>query len=1153
LRSLNACAAGPVRRGVGRSVGGAIGASLLMAGLVCVLTLAFAASAAQAQTAYVPQGESGNGVLGDVPRDLAVEDATGRVFVADSDKDRIVVFESGQPGAGVLTTFGEGELSSPYGIAIDQGSGDVYVSDAGNNRIARYTSDNGDPPTYTLDAGYTSPASGSGAEEVGNFASPLAIDPTSGDLLVADMGNLRVERFGDDGGFLDSFDGADSDAGAFTSLLDIATGPDGTIYVIANSVVTEGGVFIEGSVVDIFAGDGTFVEALLPGELGNARAIGYDPRLDNVLVVRGGSLFEGPPSITAIHNGQQIGQYSVQASGSLALPVGIAIPSTPNTPLSVLTTREPFFETGSGTVHSVKGVNLEVVVLQPSAITGSSAHLLGTVDPHGDEGTAHFEYRQVGSADWTSTTDQPVSGNGPQPVAEDVSGLLPNREYEVRLTSTVAGFTVTADPINFKALAVLPTALTGAATGATGNTATLRGSVNPNGSVTTFYFEYGETTAYGSRVPLTSAPVGAGHTTAQLSRTISGLTPGTTYHFRIVAENEVGTAEGDDRTFAAGGLPSEGRAYEQVTPVDSGGTFIDMQIGVQALSGPTGLSYASKPPGEGTASAPHFSRRLAFRGVDGWGSPAPIDPPFQIGNQKLLWMSTLALSRDGTHSLAVTNVKLTPDALEGPDAANIYLKDLRTGSYELIGSTLGKEVLKNFIANGDSLKLFLEGSDDFSTVVLCTDAPLLPGVSGSTVFRWTRSGGLEVMSRMPNGTYNSSPVQRFDDKFVAKRYVTPDGSALLFGLEDGRVFMRVGDETVPVAVSELDGEEKEAIPSEMDAHGRYAFFTTWTPMTADTPTEEVVEPSPFLYRYDFQADDLVYIDAISVRLRFNPYRAIHAVSPDGASVAYSGANEKMSIWHQGEKTELLDLHYNSVGFWTVQFSPNSKYLAFTDADTSFGGFGGAEEGDVYLYDVDSGELSCGSCIDGQPTVSAFTPSGEKIVSNRLPRAVDDNGRLFFTSSVALLPQDTNGVEDVYVFKAGQVSLITPGKEPYPAYLMDISDDGRDVYFATDQSLVAQDVNRERDIYDARIGGGFPSQNTLPPAPCSGEGCQGIAPTPPPAGLIGSESAMEAGQKKRSLHRCKKGRVRVKGRCVKRKGKKAGKRAAGSKSTSGRVR
>jgi sugar lactone lactonase YvrE len=1121
----------------------------LIAGLACLLTLALAAPAADAAISYSAQGEFGSGTLGDFPRDIAVENDTGRVFVADSDNDRIVVFESGQPGAGVLTTFGGGELSAPYGIAIDQSNGDVYVSDSGNNRIVRYTSDDGDPPTYTPDAGYTSPASGSGAQEIGSFASRLALDSTSGDLLVADSGNLRVERFDSDGGFLDSFDGADSDAGAFTSLFDIAAAPDGSIYVIANTV-TEIETFIEGSVVDKFEGDGTFVETLLPGELSSARAIGYDPRLDNVLVVRGGSLFEGPASLTAIHNGQQIGQYS--ARGSLGLPAGIAIPSTPNTALSVLTTREPFVEEGSGAVNAVKGVNLDVVASQPSGVTGSSAHMQGTVDPHGDEGAAHFEYRQVGSTDWSSTPDQVVSGTGEQQVAEDVNGLLANREYEVRLTATAAGFTVTTDPISFETSTILPTVATGDVTGATGSSATLNGSINPNGSLTTFFFEYGPTVAYGSRIPLVPAPLNAGFISAQLSRTVTGLAPGATFHYRLVAENQAGIAEGDDRTFVAGSLPGEGRAYEQVTPVVSRGTFISMTQGPLALSNPTAISFTGRPAGEGTASSPYLNRLLIVRGDDGWGPPIATDPPVGPNNLKSfnLWQTTLGVSRDSTHALVLTSNKLTPDAAEGLDAASLYRKDLRAGTYELVATSSVPGTLAAWSESNDGPKPFMEASDDLSTIIFKSGTPLLPGVTGSAIYRWSRSDGLEVDSRMPDGSI-VSPVIQSEANNLAKRSVSTDQSRVLFGSEDGRLFMQVDDETVSVSVSELDGEEKPAMAQGIDSDGRFVFFsTTDIRMTADTPPPEGQDR--YIYRYDLENEDLEYVDKLGGSFFSNPYLFVLAVSPDGQSLAYLASNPaSIAVWHQGEIKKFA-VAGPEVPIFAAQFSGNSKYLAFSESGNKFPSV--EAKGDVYLYDIEAGQRACVSCVGGEPTKLSFLPQGDRTVNNRLPHAIDDSGRLFFTSAAKLLPADTNGVEDVYVYKAGQLSLITPGKGPYPAFLMDISADGRDVYLGTDEPLVAQDVNGERDIYDARIGGGFSSQSTPPVAPCSGEGCHGLAPTPPSAGLIGSESATDAAQKKRQhRHRCKKGRVRAKGKCVKRKGRKAGKSPTAHKQSSGPAR
>jgi hypothetical protein len=78
-------------------------------------------------------------------------------------------------------------------------------------------------------------------------------------------------------------------------------------------------------------------------------------------------------------------------------------------------------------------------------------------------------------------------------------------------------------------------------------TATLTGKVNPHGAATTYFFQYGTTTAYGSRTP--DAAAGAGTTAVGATAAISGLGPNTKYHYRLVAHNSVGTTLGGDRTF----------------------------------------------------------------------------------------------------------------------------------------------------------------------------------------------------------------------------------------------------------------------------------------------------------------------------------------------------------------------------------------------------------------------------------------------------------------------------------------------------------------------------------------------------------------------------------------------------------------------------
>lgn len=110
-----------------------------------------------------------------------------------------------------------------------------------------------------------------------------------------------------------------------------------------------------------------------------------------------------------------------------------------------------------------------------------------------------------------------------------------------------------------------PTVATGAHSNVSDNSAVLHGAINPNGSATTYYFQWGLTTAYG----VASVAHSAGHGTKAVAvrTTAGGLIPGTTYHYRLVATNGAGTTLGADRTFTTTGNPPPGVTTGPATQV----------------------------------------------------------------------------------------------------------------------------------------------------------------------------------------------------------------------------------------------------------------------------------------------------------------------------------------------------------------------------------------------------------------------------------------------------------------------------------------------------------------------------------------------------------------------------------------------------------
>jgi phosphodiesterase/alkaline phosphatase D-like protein len=88
--------------------------------------------------------------------------------------------------------------------------------------------------------------------------------------------------------------------------------------------------------------------------------------------------------------------------------------------------------------------------------------------------------------------------------------------------------------------------ITNPATNVASSSATLNGLVDPHGLSTSVHFQYGTTTSYGST---TASQTKTGNTYQSVSVNISGLSPSTTYHFRIVASNTGGSRYGADKVF----------------------------------------------------------------------------------------------------------------------------------------------------------------------------------------------------------------------------------------------------------------------------------------------------------------------------------------------------------------------------------------------------------------------------------------------------------------------------------------------------------------------------------------------------------------------------------------------------------------------------
>jgi hypothetical protein len=182
-----------------------------------------------------------------------------------------------------------------------------------------------------------------------------------------------------------------------------------------------------------------------------------------------------------------------------------------------------------------------------SNVASFSATLNSSVDPHGLTATVHFQYGTTTSYGST-TASQSKTGNTYQSVSANISGLSASTTYHFRIVAINSAGTVYGADRTFTTLSATgpPVVTTSPATNVTASSATLNGSLDPHGLMTTVSFQYGTTTSYGHATAMQSQ---IGNTYRNITSNISGLTTHTTYHFRIVATNSGGTRNGVDRTF----------------------------------------------------------------------------------------------------------------------------------------------------------------------------------------------------------------------------------------------------------------------------------------------------------------------------------------------------------------------------------------------------------------------------------------------------------------------------------------------------------------------------------------------------------------------------------------------------------------------------
>jgi hypothetical protein len=651
------------------------------------------------------------------------------------------------------------------------------------------------------------------------------------------------------------------------------------------------------------------------------------------------------------------------------------------------------------------------------------------------------------------------------------------------------------------------------------------------------------------------------------------------------------------RTEKSAGLP-DCRAYEQVSPVEKQGDAGYYPFGPQLFNAKASATrdgsvmFTSHEPMPGSLSGTLENLYLTTRGTNGWTYKgiAPTVTPVPGGGTLPHYR---AVSGDLTKSILVAQ---TPPLAAGtePDVDNLYAENNETGTFTLLTPAQGGDNSSRQLIN------FVGASSDFSRVFLLSAVPLLPesppeAANIDQIYEFA-DGQLHLAGIAPDGSVLAEAVPvGGEGLFRGFNAVSEDGSRVYFNSSSGeKLFVRVdGDRTTQV------NESKRAVPDEAaqgatfwsaTSDGNEAFFTSRNALTEDANTGKDSEgktnyTGANLYRFNLTNEGLTDLSVDTNPLDAETGAEVLGVvgaSDDGSYVyfvargdlaegAARGANN-LYLWHGGAVKFLATLAGSDEGNWTSfmpsitsRVSSDGRHVLLSSAArlTSYDNtdaVSGAPDTEIYRYSAETSTFECMSCnADGsQPRESTTLTTLNVNATEALPNYMSENGEVVaFVSREALVPQDTNGLPDVYEYRDGSLNMISTGNTQFEAQFGDLSPDGTDLYFSTVERLLPTDIDNYADLYDARKGGGF--AHPVPPTICVGNECGRTTSSPPSPSAMGSQDVSAAGNasapkqcgaKKRLVKRHGKTQCVRKSPPAKKHGKQHGKKRRGAGANKG---
>ncbi len=610
--------------------------------------------------------------------------------------------------------------------------------------------------------------------------------------------------------------------------------------------------------------------------------------------------------------------------------------------------------------------------------------------------------------------------------------------------------------------------------------------VNPGGIQTSYRFEYGPTSAYGSSTPFPEGSVGEGVESRAVWASANGLAPGSTYHYRVVAISELGTVYGPDQTFTtltaeqtacpneqvrggfSGRLP-DCRAYELVTPPVTSSSQFDAapQIAYAstvAADGEAVTLRAYEPqPGAPTAGE-HY---VATRGAGGWiaedimplesydGVGCPEHQPVYAYSDQLT--KDVMLAGGGSRASATA-----PPGTEYPESCNtdgrqvvsgepvghenLLVRDNETGAYQLVNVT------PPGVTPADAH--FQAASADLGHVFFTETSPLVEGAryGVENLYEWDE-GAVRLVSVLPDGTAVPGSPAAEGGTPEHEGVLSSDGSHVLFTY-GGALYDRIDGQRT-VQIDEQQGGSGPSGGGSLQAatsDGSRVFFLDESKLTADS-TAAAGEPDLYECALPEGASKCELTDlTVAAAGEHADVLRVTPLGPHDSSYVYfvaegvlasntreftngegktvvegaQAGKENLYLWN-GNKTTFIATGVTFSGrFGLEQTSPDGKWLAF-ESQASLTGYDTTNEfpHELFLYSAATGQLACASC----------NPTGEPPVAG---------------GGVGLLPGDAEEVLGVFPTR----HVLT---------------DAGQVFFETRDALVPSDTNGVLDVYEYEGG------------------------------------------------------------------------------------